>query len=236
MEQAMAVPADKHNATPPAPEAPIRFHRATERDAAELRELMDISRAVAAAWREHAPPGPDMVDPRHPLVGLTLAIRRNRRGEAPAIRIIAGTEFQRYIAAVRVVAELAPVLLAQISAETATATPSAARIPIEGEVLSAVTAHLAEAAAFAERAAKVCEAATRPGNLQAHWHTAARLMGRSVTTALRRHAEAHGRPPPALSLRNPESAAAKLATALLAIAGIAKGTDAFAQLHRRRST
>jgi hypothetical protein len=177
-----------------------------------------------------------LVLPTHPLVGLILAIRRNRAGEATGVRTITGETFQRYIDAVRVVAELAPTLLARINAEAAEAAPPAARIPIESEVLSAVTAHLADAVAFAERGRGVCEAATRPKNAQSGWHKPARLMGRLVVTALRRHAEAHGRPPPSLSLRNPESVAAKFATGLLGIAGIAKTPDAFAKLHRPERT
>ena len=223
--------------TAPAPMqgALIHFHHATEQERGELSELAEITNTIAAAWREHVPAAPFLPMPHHPIVGLILAMRRVKRGEAPGLKTAGGDDFQRYIAAVRTVAELAPALHARLAADLADAKPHAVRVFIEAQVaetMATLLDHLAEAAALAARGARVCEAVTRRRDMRGNWHIPARFMGELVTRQLRKNAEIVGMPPPALSLRNPESTATKLCLDLLSAGGISASRDAFAALHK----
>lgn len=137
--------------TSPAPMqgALIHFHHATEQERGELSELAEITNTIAAAWREHVPAAPFLPMPHHPIVGLILAMRRVKRGEAPGLKTADDADFQRYITAMRTIAELAPALHERLAAELADAKPRAVRINIEAQVsatMSALLAHLAEAA------------------------------------------------------------------------------------------
>ncbi len=203
--------------------------------ATETTELTAIAAAVAAQWREHVPETLFVPPERHPICGLLLVMRRVERGDLPGLRAAGSPEMQRYVEALRTMAELAPGLHDALAAELAEATPHVVRTGLEDNndgAMKETLHYLAGARNYACEALTICEAVVRHGDPRRRWHYFGLRIGPIVVRELRDDAKLRGVPPPALALRNPQSLAVCLSIALLAIGGVTVSTDAFAALHR----
>ncbi len=203
--------------------------------ATETTKLTAIADAVAAQWREHVPETLFVPPERHPICGLLLMMRRVERGDLPGLRAAGSPEMQRYVEALRTIAELAPGLHDALAAELAEAAPHVVRTGLEdnNDRAMEVTLHyLAGARNYACEALAICEAVVRHGDPRRRWHYFGLRIGPIVVQALCGDAKLRGVPAPAISLRNPQSLAVCLSIALLAIGGVTVSADAFAALHK----
>ncbi len=203
--------------------------------ATETAELTAIAAAVAAQWREHVPETLFVPPKLHPICGLLLMMRRVKRGDLPGLRAAGSPEMQRYVEALRTMAELAPGLHDALAAELAEAAPHVVRTGLEDKNIEAMkgTLHyLATVRNYTREALAICEAVVRHGDPRRHWHYFGLRIGSIIVRALGGDATLRGVPPPAVSLRNPQSLAVRLSIALLAIGGTTVSADAFAALHK----
>jgi hypothetical protein len=162
-------------------------------------------------------------------------MRRVKRGDLPGLRAAGSPEMQRYVEALRTMAELAPGLHDALAAELAEAAPHVVRTKLEDKNIEAMkgTLHyLAGARNYTREALAICEAVVRHGDPRRHWHYFGFRIGPIVVRALCGDATLRGVPPPAISLRNPQSMAVRLSVAILADAGAMVSADAFAALHK----
>lgn len=203
--------------------------------ATEIAELTAIAAAVAAAWREHVPETLFVPPESHPVCGLLLMMRRVKLNDLPGLRTLGSPEMQRYVEALRTMTELAPGLHDAFAAELAKVTPHVVRTGLEDINVNNMwlTLHyLAGARNYAREALAICESVMRHGDPRRHWHYFGSRIGTIVVEALCGDAKLRGVPPPAISLRNPDSVAVRLSVALLAISGVTVTADAFAALHK----
>ncbi len=206
--------------------------------APEMAELFAIIDAVAAKLREHVPETPVMRgwhQTWHPVCNLVQMMRRVARKEMPGLHTVASPEMQRYVAALRTMAELAPDLHKRLADELAEATPHVMRTRIEcaiADSMSKTLDYLAGASDSTREALKICESVVQRTDPRRHWYFWGRHIGPMVVARLRGDAEQRGEPAPALSLLNPESVAVKLSVALLDIGGVVVSPAALAKLHR----
>ena len=203
--------------------------------ATETAELTAIAAAVDATWREHVPETLFVPPAAHPICGLLLMMRRVKRGDLPGLRAAGSPEMQRYVEALRTMAELAPGLHNTLAAELAEATPHVVRTGLEDDNAAAMNvtlSYLAGARNYACEALAICEAVVRHGDPRRHWQYFGLRIGPIVVQALCGDATLRGVPTPAISLRNPQSLAVRLSIALLAGGGTGVSADAFAALHK----
>ena len=205
---------------------------------AEMDEFTEIANAVAAKLCEHVPGTPLMWawhPTWRPICWLMLLMRRAARKDLPGLRSVVSPEMQRYVKALRTMAELAPGLHKRLAAELAEATPHVMRTRIEcaiADSMSKTLDYLAGASDSTREALKICESVVQRTDPRRHWYFWGRHIGPMVVARLRGDAEQRGEPAPALSLLNPESVAVKLSVALLDIGGVVVSPAALAKLHR----
>lgn len=201
-------------------------------------ELATVIRKIAEAWREHCPRAEFVPDPRDFLVVTLLTMRAHKRGEIPGARTFETAEMERYVGALRTVAELAPGLHASLVADLAKAEAFHTRpisdterlISFDFAHVTAIRDHLAAAIDFSDEGRRTC-GVLRYHDLRAAWHLYGKQIGEWVAHRLEIDARRLSLPAPG-ALTNPESATVRLAIALLGIGGIAVSGDAFAALHK----
>lgn len=222
-----------------APEVHIsQFLDLGPKDIADFVEIFGVFNAMVIAWRERVPEARFVFLPPHYPVrihGLLMVLRRFKRSEVPGLRTIGSAKMKRYVDALRTIAELAPDLQADLAAELGETAPRFLRVKLEVQndfSMMTTLLHFASAGDWASKALQACEAVAKHDDPRRHWHHFALWLGRMVASELMLDAERRGVPAPATSLRNPESLAARLSVALLAIGGLTVTADAFAALHR----